>query len=74
MRSRFRRHLVGEHVRPPFSDGGDPGPAGEGMWVLEGEEVDLHAGGDVGGLEGLELEGHFFWFAMEMGGGFNVLV
>lgn len=30
------------------------------MWVLEGEEVDLYAGWDVGGLEGLELEGHCF--------------
>lgn len=31
------------------------------MRVLEGVEVDLHAGGDVRGLERLELEGHLFF-------------
>lgn len=31
------------------------------MRVLEGEKVDLYADGDVGGLEGWQLEGHAFY-------------
>lgn len=41
------------------------------MRVLEGAEVDFYAGGDVGGFERLEMEGHFF---MLRGRAFDVFV
>lgn len=40
------------------------------MGVLEGEEVDFYAGGDVGGLEGVELEGHHYFLTEGLWGAF----
>ena len=52
-------HLAAEHGLPELAHPGSPRPAGEGVRVLEGVEVDLYALWYVFHLQRPDLEIHF---------------